>query len=161
MSGFGNFQPVVVVACCYGLNLCIWQRESAMAYSNLKETDVWKQFKKRWPWHAERQEPGAGYDAGKPDVLLMDKHGTAGLVELKAPNRWKLRPSQWIWHERWVKAGGRSCIVTCEMYEGERRPSWYVCEITEYILRDRKLKKGGIHDGHIVEHICTILKLKG
>ena len=109
--------------------------------SSLKEKDVWKHFHKMWPWHAERQEPGAGFDAGKPDVLLMDHKGVPGLVELKAPSRWQLRPSQWIWHERWVKAGGRVCVVACEMYDGDKYPTWYICNMTRNIISKRKLTR--------------------
>ena len=77
-----------------------------------KETDVWSEFKKAWPYHCERQEPGIIAEAGKPDVLLQDMNGIAGLVELKRPDRVKLRPSQETWHERWMKRG-RVCVVTC------------------------------------------------
>jgi hypothetical protein len=126
---------------------------------SLKEKDVWKHFRKTWPWHAERQEPGASFDAGKPDVLLVDKYGTAGLVELKAPTRWKLRPSQWIWHERWVTAKGRSCIVTCEMYDGEKEPVWYVCNMTPLIIKANKLLKSEVAHDKLVQIVCVHLKI--
>src|SRR5690349_12770217 len=104
----------------------------------MKETGksgVWAHFKKRWPYHCERQEPGGGFDAGKPDVLVQDRIGKAGLIELKAPNKLQLRPSQWLWHERWITpkgkgTGGRVCVVTCEIYEGEKDPVWCVCPVS-------------------------------
>jgi len=74
------------------------------------ESAVWKNFKKAWPYYCERQEPGIG--AGQPDVLLRDRNGMYGLVELKAPDKIALRVSQWVWHEQNQLAKGRSCVLT-------------------------------------------------
>jgi hypothetical protein len=80
------------------------------------ERDVWRHFKKVWPYHCERQEPALG--SGQPDVILLDAAGTSGLVELKRPNKILLRPSQWVWHERWQRGKGRCPVVTCENVRG-------------------------------------------
>jgi hypothetical protein len=81
------------------------------------EKEVWAKFKPVWPYHCERQEPGMG--SGQPDVLLQDKHGMPGFAELKRPENVELRPSQWIWHERWQKGGGHIPVVTC-FYKGSK-----------------------------------------
>jgi hypothetical protein len=81
---------------------------------------VWGHFSKAWPWHSERLEPA--FDSGLPDVLLKDVRGNAGLVELKAPDKLFLRPSQKAWIRRWQDKG--SCaipVVTCENVEGKIR----------------------------------------
>lgn len=80
----------------------------------MKEAEVWQQFKLAWPHLAIRQEPGLG--AGQPDVLLQDRLGRPGFVELKASDRIELNPEQWIWHEIWWKKDGRTVVVSCERY---------------------------------------------
>jgi hypothetical protein len=149
----------------FGANWCrlvgfmvIALKELAMADS-LKEKDVWKHFRKTWPWHAERQEPGAGYDAGKPDVLLLDRKGVPGLVELKAPARIQLRPSQWIWHERWVLAGGKSCVVSCQIYEGERKPVWFVAKVDKSTIKTRRLAPISLSKDNMLYIVCKVLGL--
>lgn len=77
----------------------------------MSEKEVWDKFKDIWPYHCERQEPGLGQ--GQPDVVLLDRVGRIGYVELKAPDRsTDLRPSQWTWHDRWQRNKGRSCMLT-------------------------------------------------
>lgn len=80
----------------------------------MKETAVWGRFKVAWPYYAIRQEPGLG--AGQPDVLVQDRLGRPGFVELKAPDDVVLNPDQWIWHEMWWKGRGKTVIVTCQSY---------------------------------------------
>lgn len=80
----------------------------------MKEKDVWKKFKTSWPYHCDRQEPGIG--SGQPDVIVLDRLGRIGLIELKAPDNVKLDPSQWIWHEQWNANNGITCVVSCQDY---------------------------------------------
>jgi hypothetical protein len=81
----------------------------------MKETQVWGLFKLAWPHHADRQEPGLG--AGQPDVVLLDRRGMPGLVELKAPEDVILNPNQWVWHEIWWASNGRTVVVTCDRFK--------------------------------------------
>lgn len=79
---------------------------------------VWGKFRDAWPYHCERIEPT--FDSGLPDVLLKDIRGNAGFVELKAPDKLELRPSQEAWIGRWQYEG--SCaipIVTCDNHGGK------------------------------------------
>lgn len=85
--------------------------------SDMSESRVWSHFHLAWPYHCERQEPGIG--SGQPDVLMLDKHGKRGLIELKRPNKLQLRTSQWTWHEIDQKHKGRSCVVTCDNIKGK------------------------------------------
>jgi hypothetical protein len=82
-------------------------------------TGVWGHFRKAWPYHCERLEPS--FDSGLPDVLVQDRCGVAGLVELKAPDDVFLRPSQKAWFRRWQETGGATAIptVTCTNQGGK------------------------------------------
>jgi hypothetical protein len=84
----------------------------------MKEKFVWGDFKIAWPYYSMRQEPGLG--AGQPDVLVLDRLGRIGLVELKAPDSIELNPSQWIWHEMFWKNRGKTVVVTCDRYFDHR-----------------------------------------
>jgi hypothetical protein len=83
---------------------------------------VWGHFRKAWPYHCERLEPS--FDSGLPDVLIQDRCGVAGLVELKAPDAIVLRPSQKAWFRRWQETIGNTGItaiptVTCTNHGGK------------------------------------------
>lgn len=97
-------------------------------------TGVWGHFKKAWPYHCERLEPS--FDSGLPDVLVQDRCGVAGLVELKAPDELILRLSQKAWFRRWQETGGSTAIptVTCTNDAGKIR--WKV-------MRYQKPRKKG------------------
>jgi hypothetical protein len=120
----------------------------------ISESDVWKQFRKTWPLHCERQEPGFIAEAGKPDVLVQDADGVPGFVELKRPDRFKLRPSQETWHERWMKRG-RVCVVTCSEHGG----AWRVAVWDPEARLLKNVLTGG-DAGRMVRAVARVLNLK-
>jgi hypothetical protein len=75
---------------------------------------VWTQFKLVWPYYSERREHKLG--AGQPDVMVLDKRGAMGEVELKAPDKLDLRKEQWLWHEMVARHKCQIPVVTCERY---------------------------------------------
>ena len=124
------------------------------------ESDVWRLFRKAWPYHCERQEPGSGFDVGRPDVIVLDRIGQIGMMELKAPSRVYLRPSQWAWHERWIRCKGKSCIVTCQSMA-----LWRVYRIdpdarTLNILNEAKGEAGWTNPKGMIAHVASLLHLR-
>ncbi len=84
---------------------------------------VWGKFKDAWPYYCMRQEPGLG--AGQPDVVVQDRLGRPGFIELKRPDAIELNPNQWIWHEMWWDGHGKTIILSCLRY-GKDDIGWRV-----------------------------------
>jgi len=85
---------------------------------------VWGNFKAVWPYYCMRQEPGLG--AGQPDVVVQDRLGRPGLIELKRPEKIELNPNQWIWHEMWWDGRGKTVVVSCLQFRRGEAMRWHV-----------------------------------
>ena len=79
----------------------------------MKESDIYKNLKKLWPYYIERIEPK--YKGGIPDVLVEKNGGGACFIELKlfeiqknGKVKIKIRPSQYIWFKQYT---GRALLL--------------------------------------------------
>lgn len=89
-------------------------KELEVAKEEKSETSVWHNFSKMWPYYCERNDGSTGF----PDVVLLDRNGAPGFIELKRPDKIELRNTQWAWHSNWKRNSGKSLMVSADNVGG-------------------------------------------